>query len=823
MDGWARYQLLSVMLHAAGSGSKSCVDASAEGLRAVGAARGCLGAALKDLKTELGELQEALAGSGDLSDEAVYSAAGEDGAAAASADLAYYLGAVCRAEQLGKVIVHALQPRRAAGDACLTKEQKQFFKALRPKAQSIAKGFLEALGNSPPSAAVHCGAAALLKPPAVVRNLGLSPTGVITEDLLAVQAWVFLILPAVRLTMMGASLSPSPDAAAAYAKEAARQTLSCPALAALGSAAKQTIRKSTAALGQRIGTTATGLAVVLCPLLQCLCDELLPAANVHLQGTDEELQTAKGLNDEQENEEEPFCRVSEMCPDLFEALVQLYGGSTSRVDSYICQILTLDSAGPHLGGRAEERLVEAEGLEGPVDPDHASGSTPRETEGATDTPDGGSCEVFGSDYIWMAELPDFREVCVDANAQASAACDRIVQPVSLSLGGPCDWLALDPRRVKETLDAFAFHSKLVQPKRFALGHQQCINRWKLASAASPENEEVQTQVQVQLLGALKARSSVTRETEFQETEGSGGGRQTSVGASELSRCLEALESSYELKAVRDASVESSAYDLSYLIPFLTGRLTAACFVLLWRWQRLLEEEQEHQQQTRLQLQQHLQQQQQREEEEGKPSGPCGDALIALGLNRPVCAAEEARRACGVAGAWLRYLEEATPKLEEAAGSMSAPEGAKMEPAGKGECASGAQPKETPVDTGPVAPEIPAQQTKRRREDVWEMDEFNPQEVQPAVTRVSTFLKAARRIGRLWKPLLANAQDGQAHADAQDQETTARKLEAWGAVIDDGDQWLSNFASGGGLQLLIMALGCPVSPLTLLPCAQCTCC
>lgn len=815
VDGWARYQFLAVVLHASAGGSRSsCLDESSTGLRALGAARGDLGTALKDLKTELGELQEALTGSGDLSDDSVYASAGEEGAAAAAADLAYYLGAMGRAAQLGVVVVRALQPKGTPTEACLTKEQRQFFKALRPKAQSVARGFLQVLGPSPPIAAVNCGAAALLKLPQGGAEWGSSPPAVLTSDLLSVHAWVSLLLPAVQLAMMAAALGSSPGAAAAYAKEAALEALSSTAMATLGIAAKQAIRSTGAAMGPGGSAAAAGLAGVLCPLLQCLCEQLLPAANAQqLQGAEEAARPEESLEGRQEDEAEPFCRLSEVCPELFEALVQLYGASTSRVDAYICQILTLDSGGPNLSESAAECAAEghsagAEGLEVSSGPSQAGDQALKEAGAAREATEGGSCEVFSSEFTWMAELPDFREVFADTSTDASVASSPVSQRVRLRLAGPCDWLALDPRRVKETLDAFAFHAKLVQPRRFAAEQQQSLCRWDPAAATGVEK----LQVHLQLQSALKARASVGAGGEFEETtQGGADCRETVVWASQLARRLEDLGRSYELRALRETSAGSSAYDVGYLVPYLTGRLTTACFVLMWRWQRLLEEEQEHQQQTRLQLQQHLQQKQQREGEEDNPSAPSSDPLIALSVNRPVCAAEQARRACGVAGAWLRFLEETAKKEEEAAGIVSSPEGPAGESEGPSEGVGGTQVKETPSATGAEEPEeTSAQQNKRRREDVWEMDEFNPQEVQPAVTRVSTFLKAARRIGRLWRPLSASTQEaGKAGADG-DREIAARKLEAWGASIDDGDQWLSSFASGGGLQLLIMALGCPVS-------------
>lgn len=762
VDGWARYHAASLVLQAA----KSSGSVAAAAVRSLAAGRAGIGAVLKDLKTELGELQEALQGL-DLAGEGRYSP-GEDGAAAAAADLAYFLGVTGRASQLGQVVLDAVR-RGTPANAGLSKDERQFFKALRPRAQSVACGFLEALAPSPPTAAIHCGAEALVRVPiGGDGTLGSSPVAQ-TADILSVQAWVGLLVPAMQLAMAAATLEPSVELAKSSAKRIARQGLLSPALAALGQSAKAAVTRALSVAGDG-ADAAADLAVALMPLLQCLCEQVLPAANENAEQEGAELPQDYDVAGDEQADNQPSFRLSEACPELFEALTSLCGASTSCADGYLCRMLMLDSSisCSRSHGTAAEAAQGSQRSQG-SDP-HVEASEELQS----------SNDVFTTDFMWMAQLPDFREVAQANAADESGRSTNL--PLRLRLGGPCEWLALDPRRVKDTLDNFAFHAKAYETMTAAAQQHQI-----LAELASRQQRLLEF--------ALKARYSLAGDEGFEEvTQGAEAGQQAAFWKERLLTSLADLQSAVEIGATHATVAATSAYNVAYVVPYLAGRLSTACFVLLWRWQRLLEEEQLHQQQAR----------QQRDEE-----GANGGSLwTSSARSRPVCEAERARRACGVAGAWLRSLEEATENANGDTDAAAAKEEAQADArdASSGDTAAGAS-SAAAADASSAAA-VDAVPCKRRREDVWEMDEFSPEEVQPAVARVSAFLKAARRIGRFWRPLSSD-QDAKTGNQTPDKEL-GRRLEAWGAAVDDGDQWLSSFANGGGLQLLIMALGCPVS-------------
>ncbi|OEH76306.1 hypothetical protein cyc_06736 [Cyclospora cayetanensis] len=744
VDGWARYHAAAIALHAAQrAGADSCIYT-----HSLAAGRTGIGGVLKDLKTELMELQEALQGIGSLHD-AGYGGGEEESAVAAAADLAYCLGVMNRAAQLGRVVVAAIQ-MGVASEAGLTKDQRQCFKALRPKAQAVMCGFLDALGQSPPTAAVHTGAEALGKFPRSERTDDSSPAS-LNVDILIVQSSVDLFLPAVQLAMAAAALDPSPTQAKSSGKRIARQALLSTALAEVGQAANLAIRRALSTPTGDGSSATASITASMMPLLEYLGACLLPAANAQLAQAEDQ-----HAADAQQAEEEPYCLLSDACPALFEAITNLCGASTSYADSILCRILLLDSGFAYMGASN----AEADDSEGRQLPAEAAGES------------SGSYDVFSNTYMWMTHLPDFLEVASETRADIYSSTDS--PTVFCRLRGPCDWLALDPRRMNDTLDNFGFHTRAptrdYRPAR------------SLTFAATSERHRL-------LEAALKARCSVSESGDGDEEQSSsaGGSQHATVRKDRLLRNLNGLANASEEDVLRGTTAVSSAYDVVYVIPYLAGRLMRAFFVLLWRWQRQLEEEQALQQQVHSHL----------GEEE---SSVTRAARIAMERKRPVCVAEQARRACGVAGAWLRSLEANTTNHD-------ATESAKEEEASQ--ASGGAVCESSPICEGQsseaVASEGPA--TKRRREDVWEMNEFRPQEIQLAVTRVSTFLKASRRVGRLWRPFDSGA-SGTEEGHSTDVEL-ARSLDAWGSCIDDGDQWLSSFASGGGLQLLVMALGCPV--------------
>lgn len=736
------------------------------------AGRAGIGALLKDLKTELKELQEALE-SIDPAAEDVYGES-EEGLEAAAADLAYYLGAMRRASVLGQVVVRAVSSEVvSAAAAGVGREQRQFLKALRPKAQSVAVAFIEALAASPPAAAVHTGVQALLvgcqSEDGVVQS---SPADHYTGHFWAVHAWVGLLVPAVQLALDAAALESSEDQVEATVKRIARQVLVSPALAALGRSAK-------AAVSGFVAETVAGrspaakLAAALMPLLRILSERILPAVREDSKHTKTEDMPEDGLEDGGETGAKPLCCLSEACPDLFESFVSMCGASTSCADSYLCRILVLDSL--QTGFARDGFETQHSGTKAlPADSSEGSART---------------CDVFTMNSMWMARLPDFREVA-EAPGERLLVSNRDLwlesKRVSLWLGAPCEWLTLDPRRVQDTLDCFTFHTQGLESSTAATATAAfgAADTWdlKLLVELFPRQQQL-------LEYALHARFAVAGGTEDDErTAQSDEGRPLSAPSQgHLSKCLKALHNAVQSAEMAATTAQSSAYNVAYVVPYLAGRLSAACFVRLWRWQRLLESEQQYQQQIRSQ----------REEEEARGEVT---AWIAAAHARPVPAPEQARRACGVAGAWLRSME--TEKTETSTDEAGA---AKLEEDGDGHMENNSG--TTDADTTAAAGNC--RTARRRREDVWDMDEFSADDVRPAVERVSTFLKAARRVGRFWRPLGFPGHTGEAGEAASVDAETARTLEAWGAAIDDEDQWLSTFANGGGLQLLIMALGCQV--------------
>lgn len=744
MDGWARYQAAFFAQHLMACGG---VLASAA-LRSLAAGRAGVGAMLKDLKTELEEFQEGLQSQQDTHADEIAYGAGDHAAAPAAADLAYYLKAVKRASQLGGVLIFAVR-RGMTTDAGLTKEQRQFFKALRPKVQAVASGFLQALASRPPLAVVCNGVGAFAEFYAEDAAFS-SLKNILSTDLLAVHAWVGLLVPCIQLAME-ATLNLSGNEADNSARRIARQVLSCEAFAAVGKFAKKVAFTRLAPLDGETNVAATVTAALL-PLIQCLCKQVLPSVAWQAQAEAGEMQQRSVSTEEDASATQQLsCRLSQTCPDLYEVFTALCGASRSCADKYLCRILMLDSL--------QSGTESCETAAGSLKDEMPNGKLFEKTgeEGMS------SCEVFCREFLWLLRIPDVREV-----AEVKSACCKGMQ---LRLGGFCDWLALDPRRVNDTLDNFAFHAKAVASAA------ECF--WETSQDRALL--EMAKQQQRLLERALQLCSAAGGEDACEEIYIE---PEMAPGRLRLCDCLTELRNVISWQGAAAMSADCTAYDVAYIVPYLVGRLSAACFALLWRWQRLLEEEQASQQQERL-------------ERDVQASQGGGEARAAPDRSRPPCAAEQARRDCGVAGAWLRSLEAGKKNFDK---QTEKQEAIQTEACMTDSWGTGAH--------GNTATATTSFTTKRKREDVWEMDEFDSKEIEAAVLRVSTFLKTARQLGRLWRFRFPNrcSENGAETVD----KGIARTLEAWGRVADDEDQWLHSFASGGGLQLLVMALGCPVS-------------
>ncbi|KAL8270744.1 hypothetical protein Esti_005346 [Eimeria stiedai] len=781
VDGWARFLAFVVGLHAAKS-SRDDAGASAAVAFVVANYTG-VGLMLRDLKTELRELQEALPQQQQQKQQQQQEQQEqeeEDGAVEAAGDLVYFLETVDRASQLGTVLLEALQVGLRA-EAGIGRPQRQFFKSLTPKAQAVACGFFEALATSPPFACVARGAACLKI--GGQQGIDSSPQ--------AVQAWVGLLVPALRLALHAAALESTPAQAQRLVARLSRQLLTSPALAALGKAAKgAALHAVSGGVSMGIGSSeaaaaaaaeaAAELKAALLPLLQCLCDEVLPSLNAAAY-------SSTGKDQQQQQQQEggdssgtasltaSHC-ISAASPDLFEAFVALYGASTSSVDAYLCCILILDS----LCRSSTQRGLK----HGP-----ASGSGDRVDS---------SCEVFSPEWLWMTRLPDFGEVaetlCHTETGESTMQQQQQQQEprVRLKLEGPCDWLTLDPRRLKQTLNDFGFAAAAAGAPAAA------------AARGVDDRLSVMCRLQQRLLvKALKARCLLDEVGGIEENDAMETVRDRELLLRSRLRglqsatlwCTDSLERETALSSSSSSS-SSSRYDMSYLAPYLAGRLTAACLVLLLRWQRTLEAEQQQQQQQRAQRE---------AAEAAADASGASPAAAAPAAQRPVCVAEQTRRACGVAGSWLRFIEgSSSGTVNKASGDRAAPalDAAELPEETKekldAEDAEGA-----PEAAAAAAAAEDSVCRKRRIADVWEMDGFDPEEVRPAVERLSSFLKAARSTVHLARRAMAAAAAAHGGGEAE----LLQRLEAWGAPLDDEDQWLSSFAAGGGLQLLIMSLGC----------------
>lgn len=691
--------------------------------------RSCIASLLKDLKTTSTELFDGLCSvQGAAYDDEEFGGSGH-GAAAAAADLLLLHSSIKRAVSLSQMLLELVR-YGLHSDVRLPKEDRQFLKSLRPKVCTAIQDLQNVVLNHPPTSMIRIGVdAALLKETLIGRSERQTQ-----RHIWQLFVWVSLIVPLAHVSLDASFTGYGSSSILCSTKHTSESFLKSPALNELAFVAKSAARCLLNYSGSGISQSETTVEIyaALTPLVDLLFKRILPSCFAGEDATSLGCRESKE-RDYSEKPDQPAVETpayrhtvfSRLCPDLFEALCVCFCASGGKLDSLIGELIIQDShrKSGHVDGWEENQSADLDRL----------------------------YNIFDQRVLWMTHLPDFSELApVD---EAGGSVDSRFCVVS-----SCDWLALHPLRVQRTLDNFPFHARTQQQASYE-SVCRCENYQHMHELFRNYN-----QMESWMYSALRG-------TELNSDVGDPDGRS---GLKQL--CQRMCESA--------SGKCSVGYDAAYIVPYLAGRLTAACFLILRRWQQQLQEEQAFQQQLR-----------NRKSENGTFTSDDISALRA----RPVCVPEQARRACGVAGAWLRSLEKnASAESEDSQGRRGVNAEADEPPV---ERVVGIQPGDSNCSAVDPSEEL----KRRRREDVWEMEEFDPELVKPAVIRMSAFLRAARSLGRMC--LTGD------NIDEEEDSNDARRvsdIDIWGAALDEDDQWLSRFATSGGLQLLLMALGCQVS-------------
>ncbi|KEP65223.1 UNVERIFIED_CONTAM: hypothetical protein HHA_213300 [Hammondia hammondi] len=467
-------------------------------------------------------------------------------------------------------------------------------------------------------------------------------------------------------------------------------------------------------------------------------------------------------------------------------------------------------------------------------------------------------------HAWTLDsFQAFVTECEEA-APSSSLTSVLVAALGTPESTSLDWLGLNPNRMQKTLDAFPFSASLPRPLDSGLKFADRGNDAWGRPAESGAQADGLCSAEVAVPQTGRATSSgvlcALPATPLDVTGSSGGCTYTSEPAAResrwgqdalfgfLSRTQTASEaihqstcrSSFALATwfgdtsfssfappaceederennearLETLGVSTTGYDIAYLVPFLTGRLVAACTALLYQL---------------------------RDPREVKTHGTTsGDALVdaepaeaaALQLGRDStlpCLAVLARRACGTAYRWLQsQREKAELQQTGASERRRRRKRRRLADAEEDDGDLGYAEEEEAESAGASVSASTEEET-----DTWLLTTFDLEELERATDRVWPFLNAARQLqtrqrmrhnqinrlkeeaggeldGEEVEPEEVDGDDGRwlAVEELHHEDQAEAALARWAEErhhIDQQGAWLRKFASGGGLQILFMAL------------------
>ncbi|PFH36507.1 hypothetical protein BESB_046990 [Besnoitia besnoiti] len=447
----------------------------------------------------------------------------------------------------------------------------------------------------------------------------------------------------------------------------------------------------------------------------------------------------------------------------------------------------------------------------------------------------------------MEDLKAFFDEC-DQESPAASLSSVVLSALSSSSSGAgrsaLDWLSLNPARMQRTLDSFSFSCSLSDTKGVLFSSLPGRSA-DVTSSPTDEQEALSLVFALPCLGGKHAGVLAGHEAGGARAQASlalsavisGGGR--GLPATGDARATATFCQDVSARGTSSAAGESSAqpkrYDVAYLVPFLTGRLVAACASLLYR---MRDEREAAGRKTEL--------------EDGLPGDAGGDqsqgtkpedsdTLAAVqpsaGFTPRDSAASLsfaalAKRACGAARRWLQR-QRGTAEAETPASAPAKDRRRRRKRRRDGEEDDGEE-DETGYTEEAREPEADAEE--KADVDSRLAAAFDVEEVESATSRVWAFLNAARQLQtrqrmRSEQKSRLRGEGGEGDeggdsgeegdgADVNDEENWMQieelegedaaeaELAAWAKErekVDDQGTWLRRFAAGGGLQVLLMTL------------------
>ncbi|KYF43659.1 hypothetical protein TGARI_213300 [Toxoplasma gondii ARI] len=465
-------------------------------------------------------------------------------------------------------------------------------------------------------------------------------------------------------------------------------------------------------------------------------------------------------------------------------------------------------------------------------------------------------------HAWTLDsFQAFLTECEEA-APSSSLTSVLVAALGTQQSTSLDWLGLNPNRMQKTLDAFPFSASLQRPLDSGLEFAVRGNDvWGRPGDSGGQADR--------LGGAQIAARQTTRATSLGvctlpatplDVPGSSGGctyttdpaaRDTRWGQDALFRFLSRTQTESEAihpltcrpcfalatwlgdtafssfapppcdederaksKArLETVGVSTTGYDIAYLVPFLTGRLVAACTVLLYQMRDPREVE-----------------------ARGTANGdglvdvePAEVAALQQGRDSTLpCLAVLARRACATAHRWLQSQREKTELQQTGASERRRRRRRRRLADAEEDDGELGYAEEEEEGAGASVSASPEEET-----DSWLLAAFDLEELDHATDRVWTFLNAARQLqtrqrmrrdqitrlkaadeenldGGEVDPEEVDGDDGRwlAVEELEHEDQAEAALAQWAEErqqIDQQGAWLRKFASGGGLQILFMAL------------------